>query len=77
LQKLKELAVSFGLDEDEAAKAITNMLWGTTETLFNSGLAFAEVNDLVPVRPLVEVEDTIKGYYDQYLNAIFNKIKPA
>lgn len=76
LQKLKELAVSFGMDEAEAAKAITNMLWGTTETLFNAGLPFNEVNNLVPVKPLAEVEETIKGYYDQYLTGIYNKIKP-
>lgn len=76
IQKLKELAVSFGLDEAEAAKAISNMLWGTTETLFNSGLTYSEVTDLVPVKPMAEVEETIKGYYDQYLNGIYNKIKP-
>lgn len=76
LQKLKELAVSFGMNEAEAAKTITNMLWGTTETLFNSGLPFGEVNDLVPVKPMAEVEETIKGYYDQYLTGIYNRIKP-
>ncbi len=76
IQKLKELAVSFGMDEQEAAKTISNMLWGTTETLFNSGLTYEEVTDLVPVKPLAEVEETIKGYYDQYLKGIYNKIKP-
>jgi len=76
LQKLKELAVSFGMDEKEASSTISNMLWGTTETLFNSGLTFNEVNDLVPVKPLSEVEEAIKGYYDQYLTGIYNKIKP-
>lgn len=76
LQKLKELAVSFGMDEAEAKTTISNMLWGTTETLFNGGLSYAEVADLVPVKPLAEVEETIKGYYDQYLNGIYNKIKP-
>ncbi len=76
LQKLKELGVSFGMDEAEAGKAISNMLWGTTETLFNSGLTYPEVADLVPVKPMAEVEETIKGYYDQYLNGIYNKIKP-
>ncbi|HOT13544.1 MAG TPA: NAD(P)-binding domain-containing protein [Bacteroidales bacterium] len=76
LQKLKELAVSFGMDEQEAAKTISNMLWGTTETLFNSGLPYAEVADLVPVKPMAEVEETIKGYYDQYLTGIYNRIKP-
>jgi pyrroline-5-carboxylate reductase len=76
IQKLKELAVSFGIDDEEARTAISHMLWGTTETLFNSGLQYSEVADLVPVKPLAEVEETIKGYYDQYLNGIFNKIKP-
>lgn len=76
LQKLKELAVSFGMDEQEAAKTISNMLWGTTETLFNSGLSYSEVANLVPVKPMAEVEETIKGYYDQYLTGIYNKIKP-
>lgn len=76
LQKLKELGVSFGLEDSEASKAITNMLWGTTETLFNSGMTYEEVVNLVPVKPMAEVEDIIRGYYDEYLNAIFNKIKP-
>ena len=34
LRKLKELAVSFGMDDPEAEKTISNMLLGTTETLF-------------------------------------------
>ncbi|MBN1145579.1 MAG: NAD(P)-binding domain-containing protein [Bacteroidales bacterium] len=76
LQQLRELALSFGMEEDEAAKAITHMLWGTTETLFNSGLTYSEVADLVPVKPLGEVEEIIKGYYRENLNAIYNKIKP-
>jgi len=76
LQKLQELAVLYGMNKKEAQTAITEMLWGTTETLFKSGLSFSQVNDLVPVKPLGEVEETIKAYYDQYLNGIFNKIKP-
>lgn len=76
LQKLKELAVSFGMDEAEAQRTISNMLWGTTETLFNAGLSYDEVTDLVPVKPMGEAEETIKAYYDQYLNGIYNKIKP-
>jgi pyrroline-5-carboxylate reductase len=76
LQKLKELAVTFGMNEKEAHTAITEMLGGSTETLFNSGLSYAEVADLVPVKPMAEVEETIKGYYDQYLTGIYNKIKP-
>lgn len=51
------------------------MLWGTAETLFKSGLSYDEVVNLVPVKPLGEVEDTIKDFYDKYLNGIYNKIK--
>jgi len=76
LQKLKELAVTFGMNEKEAQTAITEMLWGTTDTLFKSGLSYSEVADLVPVKPMAEVEETIKGYYDQYLTGIYAKIKP-
>ena len=76
IQKLKELAISFGMDKKEAQKAITEMLNGTTETLFNADLSYEEVADLVPIKPLGEVEETIKGYYDQYLTGLYNKIKP-
>lgn len=76
LQKLKELALRFGMDDKEAQTAIAEMLAGTSETLFKSGLPYDEVANMVPVKPLADVEDTVKGYYDQYLHAIFNKIKP-
>ena len=77
IQKLKELALSFGLEEEETQLAITEMLYSTGLTIFYSGLSYEEVADLVPVKPLAEVEESIKGYYDQYLNAIYNKIKPV
>ena len=76
-QKLKELAVDFGMDEKEAKAVISDMLCGTTETLFYSELSYEEVTDLVPLKPLGEVEETIKGYYDQYLTGLYNKIKPV
>lgn len=76
LQKIKELAISYGMDEKEAQTAISDMLWGTTDTLFNSGLNYSQVVDLVPVKPLADVEETIIEYYDRYLNGIYAKIKP-
>lgn len=76
IQKLTELAISFGMGESEAQSVVTEMLKGTSATLFNSGLTYTEVVDLVPVKPLIEVESTINGYYDQYLPVLFNKIKP-
>jgi pyrroline-5-carboxylate reductase len=76
IQKLKELALSFGMDDAEATNVVAEMLHGTSETLFKSGLSYAEVADLIPVKPMAEVESTILGYYDQYLVPLYQKIKP-
>jgi hypothetical protein len=32
------------------------MLWGTIETLFNSGLTYEKVIDLVPVKPMADLK---------------------
>lgn len=76
LQQMKELALSFGLSEQDAKETISAMLWGTTETLFNSGLKFEAVTDLVPVKPMADHENAIKEIYQTCLNGIFQKIKP-
>ena len=76
LQQLKELGLSYGLSEKEAKETISAMLWGTTETLFNSGLNYDKVVDLVPVKPMAEHENTIKEFYKTCLNGIYQKIKP-
>jgi pyrroline-5-carboxylate reductase len=76
LQQLKELGLSYGLSESEANETISAMLWGTTETLFNSGLKYEKVVDLVPVKPMAEHENTIKEYYKTCLNGLYQKIKP-
>jgi len=77
LHQLKELGLSYGLSEKEADETISAMLWGTTETLFNSGLTYDKVVDLVPVKPMAAHEDTIKEYYKTCLNGLFQKIKPV
>ena len=77
LQQLKELGLSYGLSESEAHETISAMLSGTTETLFNSGLDYSKVIDLVPVKPMAEHENTIREYYKTCLNGLYQKIKPA
>jgi pyrroline-5-carboxylate reductase len=76
LQQLKELGLSYGLSENEANETISAMLWGTTETLFNSGLNYEKVIDLVPIKPMAEHENTVKEYYKTCLNGLYQKIKP-
>ena len=76
LQQLKELGLSYGLSENEANVTISSMLLGTSETLFNSGLNYEKVIDLVPVKPMAEHENTIREYYKSCLNSLYQKIKP-
>jgi pyrroline-5-carboxylate reductase len=77
LQQLKELGLSYGLSENEVNETISAMLWGTTETLFNSGLNYDKVVDLVPVKPMAEHENTVKEFYKTCLNGLYQKIKPV
>jgi pyrroline-5-carboxylate reductase len=76
LQELKDIGLSFGLSEKEVQDTISAMLLGTSETLFNSGLKYEKVIDLVPVKPMAEYENTIKEFYMTSLNIIYQKIKP-
>jgi len=75
LQQLKELGLSYGLSEKEANETISEMLRGTAKTLFNSGLDYDKVVDLVPVKPMAEHENTIRDFYKTCLNGIYQKIK--
>ncbi len=74
--ELLSLARSFGLTDGEAAAAIEKMVTGAVQTLTGSGLSADQVKDLVPVKPLGEVEANWAETYRAKLTAIFQKIKP-
>ena len=76
MQALRELAVSFGLTEAEANTGLKRMICGAARTLLDSGLTPAEVMDLVPVKPLAEMEPQVLELYHTRLPALFQKIKP-
>jgi pyrroline-5-carboxylate reductase len=76
LQALRELAVSFGLTETEAHAGLKRMVCGSARTLVESGLGPTEVMDLVPVKPLTEMEPQVLEFYRTRLPALFQKIKP-
>ena len=44
--------------------------------MFDSGLDASAVQDLVPVKPLADVEQTMLDAYRTKLKAVFEKIKP-
>lgn len=76
LQALREVATGFGLSEEEMAPAIKHMVGGTAHTLLDSGLTPGEVMDLIPVKPLAEMEPQINAMYHTRLPALYQKIKP-
>ncbi|MBI5689023.1 MAG: NAD(P)-binding domain-containing protein [Verrucomicrobia bacterium] len=76
LQALRELGASFGLTEAETNHGIKRMVCGAARTLVDSGLPPAEVMDLVPVKPLAEMEPTVLEFYRTRLPALYQKIKP-
>jgi pyrroline-5-carboxylate reductase len=52
------------------------MVCGAARTLLESGLTPAEVIDLIPVKPLGEMEPQVSEMYRTRLPAIYQKIKP-
>ena len=76
LQALREVAAGFGLSEAEMAPALKRMVCGAARTLLESGLTPGEVMDLVPVKPLAEMEAQVGEMYRTRLPAIYQKIKP-
>jgi len=76
LQALREVVAGFGLSEAEIAPALKRMVCGATRTLLESGLTPAEVMELIPVKPLAEMENTVTEMYQTRLPAIYQKIKP-
>ncbi|OHE74871.1 MAG: hypothetical protein A2107_04930 [Verrucomicrobia bacterium GWF2_62_7] len=76
LQALREVAAGFGLSDAEIAPAMKRMVCGAARTLLESGFAPAEVMDLIPVKPLAEMEPQVTEMYRTRLPAVFQKIKP-
>jgi len=76
LQALREVAASFGLSDAEITPALKRMVCGGTRTLLESGLTPAEVMDLIPVKPLAEMQAQVTELYRTRLPAVYQKIKP-
>jgi len=76
LQALREVAAGLGLTAAQITPALKRMVCGATRTLLESGLSPDEVMDLVPVKPLAEMESQVTEFYRTRLPAIHQKIKP-
>jgi len=76
LQALRDVAAGFGLSEAEIAPALKRMVCGSARTLLESGLTPTEVMDLIPVKPLAEMEAQVTEMYRTRLSGLYQKIKP-
>ena len=74
-QTLRELASEFGLDKEEADRALNSMLHGAAGLMFESGMEYAAVNDTVPVKPLADSQEGIAQIYREKLGAIHARLK--
>lgn len=75
LQTLRSLGGSFGLAPKETDQALYEMIRGAAKTLFRSGLAYDEVVNLIPVKPLGEEEQGIREIYETRLTGLYAKLK--
>lgn len=76
LQALREVAAGFGLSDAEIVPALKRTVCGAARTLFESGLAPAEVMDLIPVKPLADIEASVAEAYRTRLAGIYGKLQP-
>lgn len=76
LQELRKLAGEFGLTDPEIAPALKRMTCGATRTLLEAGLPADDVMDLIPVKPLKEMEAGVVDMYRSRLGALYAKLKP-
>ena len=75
LNELQNLGESFGLTPKETEKGLSKMMKGALKTLFESRMSFAEVMDLIPLKPLGEEEANIRAIYRNKLGGLYQKLK--
>lgn len=73
IQSLRELGISFGLTPQATDEAVARMLGGAIDCLLEKG---PDSMDLIPVRPLQELEPTVIEAYRSKLAGVFAKISP-
>jgi pyrroline-5-carboxylate reductase len=76
-QALRDVARDLGLTGAATDAAFRAMVTGALATLLDSGLSPEAVMDLVPVKPLANLEPTVVTAYRDTLPALHARIRPA
>jgi pyrroline-5-carboxylate reductase len=74
--ELLSLAESFGLSRDEASVGLQAMVAGTLATMDRAMLTREQIQDLIPVKPLADIEPAILEAYRANLSGLLQKIRP-
>lgn len=73
LNEMHKLGLEFGLSEEETREGMKAMVINTIDLLYDSGLEYKDVVDLIPVKPLGESEQTFREIYRTKLTGLYNK----
>lgn len=76
LYELQSLAESFGLDVHAASAGLVAMVQGTLATMTSAGLDADAVQDLIPVKPLADLQPELIAGYRTRLAGVMEKIRP-
>lgn len=75
-QKMQEIAIKCGLDDDESIEVIYRSMQKSVNMFYNADLTSEEIIDLIPVKPIREHETEIEGMLESKLLGLYEKIKP-
>jgi pyrroline-5-carboxylate reductase len=73
-KKLCDIGQQIGLEKEASEQAVSATMNAAVNTMFNSGLKWSEVSDLIPVKPIGEYEEEIMHMFEQKLVGLYNKI---
>lgn len=76
-QTLRDIASDLALTQAAADAALRSMVVGALATLLDSGLPPAAVMDLIPAKPLGNLEPTVVAAYRDALPGLHARIQPA
>ncbi|MBN2000326.1 NAD(P)-binding domain-containing protein [candidate division KSB1 bacterium] len=74
VHELHKLALEFGLTKEETVAGMKTMVANTMDLLYDAGLSYEEVVDLIPVKPLGEYETQFRDTYRTKLTGLYNKL---
>lgn len=76
LYELQSLAQSFGLNSEDALTGLVGMVRGTLATMTDAKLSPDEVQDLIPVKPLADLQPALLEAYRAKLGGVMERIRP-